>query len=128
MPTYRTVIFYSEEVNCMSTGNTLLGQYTNEEHDVEMYPLLAGLSIIEQNGLTTPATVSIGTNSPNYDNILPATLVGLLNIPMTPQLANAAPVEDVDVYARVSIAAGGIVNPSLTIRAFAELWERIIDV
>src|ERR1700760_17000 len=85
--------FPKSNISLLATGSTLIG--TTENGTETFYPLLAVSEVMSSNisVLTVPAIISIGTNSPNYNNIVPATtLTGLytLNSIMYPTLATIA--------------------------------------
>lgn len=54
-----------------STGNTTL---CNSESD-EIHPFAINIETTSASGVVTPAIISIGTNSPNYNNIVSMTTV-----------------------------------------------------
>ena len=62
--------FPKGSISLLSSGATLLG--TTENGTENFYPMLYAVAIQSSNFsvLATPAVISIGTNSPNYNNIL----------------------------------------------------------
>lgn len=61
-----------ENVNGKSSGSTLM-QASSQLG--KFYPINVAFEIVDVSGLITAATVSIGTNSTTYNNIMAATLL-----------------------------------------------------
>lgn len=86
---------------------------TIEDSEKNYYPAQVQIILDTVSGLTTAPTISVGTNSPNYDNILSAlSLDGLLSSAGT-YIARAIGVTSTanaigngaDIKARISVAA-----------------------
>lgn len=96
-----------KNINTKVAGPTLLG--TIPVTNKIFVPFWAGVQIETITGLTTPPTLSIGTNNPAYDNFVAATaLTGLLQGRIAPVAFRAQyPIltAGMSVYANVSIAA-----------------------
>lgn len=113
MPLARTVVKTSNvTINGLATGNTKI--FTIEPSNLKFYPVMVIFRAINISGTVTPPTVSIGTNSTNYNNITTSSLLStLLNtIGATngaPGMVTTSPAlsGNTDVYAKVSIAAIG---------------------
>lgn len=93
-------------INAKNVGNTKLGTTLN---GVSVFVVLDALTVVNNaSGATVGPTVSIGTNSPNFDNIVPATtLTGLTPgaLKLLP-LAQASVIPaGTDVFLRVSNGA-----------------------
>lgn len=58
-----------------ATGTTLVTQTLNDP-DLPFHPLQASVTIISQANILTPCVISVGTNSPNYNNIVNAQTIG----------------------------------------------------
>lgn len=112
-------------VNGMATGATKLGTVNGVQIDYarafsetgmayDFCPLLVRVSPTAQTGsISTPTTLTIGTNSPNYDNLAgPILLTGLtalgLHTVAAVGAAASVAVYGADVFCNVTIAATGI--------------------
>lgn len=60
-----------------SSGSTVIG--TTENGTERFYPIFALMELTNMSGLISVATISLGTNSSTYDNIIPATVLTNLN-------------------------------------------------
>lgn len=123
MAVSQSVLVFEEVVDCTQVGNTCMAQWYPGDHTVDLYPAMAGLNIVEQSGVLVGATVSIGTNAPNYNNMMSARLIGGLNVPDVPIPAEPQPTSEGEVFARVSAAATGL-GPTLNVRAWIMVWGR----
>jgi hypothetical protein len=103
---YQVDVLTMEGLDATSTGDTLFdttgGQY--------FYPLTLSISVTDIAGLVTPAVISMGTNSPNYNNIVAATtLTGLnavnkiLTVNVASLITSVPP--ETEIYVRVSVAS-----------------------
>jgi hypothetical protein len=104
---YDVHFYASGVVNVKNTGSTLL--FTTKP--ANFAPLQIFMYCIAANSITVPATVSIGTNSPNYNNIVPATLMtaettGLYYTFVPSNLMPLIP-PSTQIFANVTIAATG---------------------
>lgn len=101
-------------VNGKVTGNTLV--YTLENSSFGFVPLFVHVKAINVAGVVTPATVTIGTNASNYDDILASTLLDALLVTTgLSKTYNAAQVKAVPslsggtaIYARVPTLGAAI--------------------
>lgn len=91
-----------------STSQTLI--YTMEASTLKFYPLMVVFRAVNISGVTTPPTVSIGTNATSYNNIAAGTLLTTLLSTLgagngVPQTAISTPViGGAAIYANVTIA------------------------
>ena len=114
----RTLVYLSETaVNGVAVANTLLTR-TRDSGSINFHTFQVFCKVITASGITTGCTFSVGTNSPNFDNIVPATvMVGPIRVFEITSLASpmgSLPV-DTDINIRVSVAATGGA-PVLTFR------------
>lgn len=126
------IILYSASATQqqINQGNAILASFNNLPVDfvdctkVGVFPLVKILTanniflpigiqigLVQISGLTTPPTISIGTNSPNYDNIVGqvqsplTTLADLRNILVGTTSNTKAIINDTWIYLNVRIAA-----------------------
>jgi len=64
----------TDDIDAESTGSTVI---TDTEDD-QCHPMVAQIEAVEVDTVITPAVISIGTNSPNYDNIVPVAYLGVV--------------------------------------------------
>lgn len=65
----RTIVYASETaVNATVTGNTLITQ-TRDTGGAKFYAIDVRVATTQSANVQTPAVISIGTNSPNFNNI-----------------------------------------------------------
>lgn len=65
------------DIDAKSSGSTVI----SNTNDSEFHPFSISIEVVEASGVTVPGTISIGTNSPNYNNIVSlATLDNILSI------------------------------------------------
>jgi len=118
----RTLTYLSEtSVNGVAVGNTLLTR-SRDSVGIQFNVLRAYCKVISASGITSGCTFSVGTNSPNFDNIVPAqVMVGPIRTFQITSVANPMlPVGiDTDINIRVSVAATGGA-PVLTFRMLLE--------
>ena len=121
----RTLVYLSEgvhptnTVDCTQTGTTLLTRtQTATESGAQFNPLQVFIKIFGVNGVTVPAVISIGTNDPDFNNIVdgqtidgPARMMQVTAAMATP--LNQLPV-DTDIMINVTTAATAT---SLNLRA-----------
>lgn len=119
MSNYTRTLVYLSEGNCngVATGNTLLTR-TRVSDTIQFQPFQVFCRVINATGVTTGATINVGTNSPNFDNIISGQVVaGPARVFQFTALANPMgqlPI-DVDINIRVTTAATGA-TPTLTFR------------
>jgi hypothetical protein len=111
--------FPKTNISLLSSASTQIG--TTENGTEMFYPLLAVCEIMSSNVtvLTVPAIVSVGTNSPNYNNIVPATtLTSLytLNSIMYPTLATIATSVPANTGIFVKVTAATVTGSTLNLR------------
>lgn len=121
----RTLVYLSEgvhptnTVDCTQTGTTLLTRTRPATSSgAQFNPLQVFIKVFGVTSVTAPATISIGTNSPNFNNIVdgqsidgPARMLQVTSAMATP--LNQLPV-DTDIMINVTTAATAT---SLNIRA-----------
>ena len=110
MPLARFVIKKGNVViDGKTTGNTAI--YTLEESALNFYPTQIIVRAVNITNAVIKPTISVGTNSPNYDNIatgsLLNTVTSLLGITTQPQSVSTSPAlaGGTQIYARTSLAA-----------------------
>jgi hypothetical protein len=111
----------SNEIDLTVTGNTSMG--TNS-HPFDQAVLILNVMFEEtaRAGVVVACSVSIGFNSPNFNNILPATSLGLASILSPPQFSGRKIDHDVEIFFRVITAATGV-GVSLKIRPYLQAAE-----
>lgn len=109
MPFTRNIIAYTsgQDVDGMTVGNYQIATTVNNAGHPNFHPLLVFSRTLQQANILTPATINIGTNSPNFNNIVNGRqLGGILGMISLPIVDGAAPVPlNTPIIARVSIAA-----------------------
>ncbi len=96
-------------VNGKTTGATKV--YTTENTTLNFYPILVVYRAVNVSGITTPATISVGTNSTSYNNISQASLLSTILATLgatSGQTINtvSSPISgNTDIYANVTIGA-----------------------
>lgn len=100
------LVVFTAPVNGKVVGNTLLGTVPAGKTFI---PVKATYTLTAISGLSLVATVSVGSNSPNYNNISAATALTLLNaLGVTVNLDLSSPAsipEGGEIFARVSVAS-----------------------
>lgn len=114
----RTLVYLSEtNANGAAVGNTLLTQ-TRLSDTVQFHPFQVFCKVVTATNVAVGATINVGTNSPNFDNIVVGQLVaGPARTFQFTALANPLaqiPI-DADINIRVTTAATGA-SPVLTFR------------
>lgn len=128
MPNYtRTLVYLSEgtpptgNVDLTQTGVTLLTRTRVTE--LQFHPLRAFVKVFGAQNIDTPATVNIGTNGPNYNNIVTGLSIPGVNKTFQVPEASLAVLNqlpsDTDININVTTAATGT-NPVLKLRAGVE--------
>lgn len=98
----RTIVYASETaVDATVTGNTLITQ-TRDTGGPRFYSLDARVGTTQSVNVLTPAVISIGTNSPNFDNICAAQSVSgiddtLATFTMNSTFTGVPPLTDITV-------------------------------
>lgn len=64
----------SDEIDAKTSSSETITETGEAE---EFFPVVAAIEITEASGVVVPGTISIGYNSPNYDNIVPLATLGL---------------------------------------------------
>lgn len=118
----RTLVYLSEgthpegTVDCTQTGVTLLTR-TRVSTDIQFHPLDVFIKVFGANGVTSPAVINIGTNSPDFNNIVDGQSIDgpnrTFNVTTALAALNQLPI-DVDININVVTAATAT---SLNIRA-----------
>lgn len=111
VPSNRTVVKKSGvTVNGKVTGATLI--YTLESSNLKFYPIMVVARVVNISGVIIRPTISIGTNSSSYDNIVTASLLATLLSTLgaesgAPQDASTSPqlAGGTAIYANVSLGA-----------------------
>lgn len=72
----RSKIYYSESnADGTETGTTLITQ-TTDSGEYNFQPLEVYAQVTQEQNVLTPAVVSVGTNNPDYNNIVSAKSIG----------------------------------------------------
>lgn len=113
MPKYtRNLIAYLSESDA---DGALLGDYSitttlNKSRLPVFHPLLAIARVLQQSNILTPATISIGFNPPNYNNIVNGQQIGgaagMVVLPLAPGAASVP--KNTPLVARISTAAAPV--------------------
>lgn len=114
----RTLVYLSEtNANGAAVGNTLLTR-TRLSDTVQFHPFQVFCKVVTATNVAVGATISVGSNSPNFDNIVVGQVVaGPARTFEFSALANPLtqiPI-DADINIRVTTAATGA-SPVLTFR------------
>lgn len=99
-------------VSCLTTGPKLIGIVGDPDQRffAERYRII----VVQATGVTTPPTVSLGTNGPDYNNVAPATALGSIGLNAAGLMRNvlvgtSSPINvilnRVAVYVNVTVAA-----------------------
>lgn len=104
--------FPKKSMSASSTGNTSLGRTENGME--RFYPKFATIEVKAVSGIVSLGSISIGTNSTSYDNILSATLMTSLNavnkvLTLDVVGVNGSIAPNTEIFVRVS----GIVNAAV---------------
>jgi hypothetical protein len=115
----RTLVYLSEgNVNGVAVGNTLLTRTRLSEGALQFHPFQVFCKVITATNVSVGATINVGTNSPNFNNIISGQVVaGPARTFEFTALANPLtqlPI-DTDINVRVTNAATGA-SPVLTFR------------
>lgn len=107
----RTLVYLSEgNVDGEVVGNTLLTRTRLSEGSLQFHPFQVFCKVITATNITVGATINVGTNSPNFNNIISGQVVtGPARTFQFTALANPLtqlPV-DTDINVRVTTAATG---------------------
>lgn len=95
----------SGRIDLTTTGNYSLG--SGESYRGDFFPFMAVFVMHAAANISVGATVSFGTNSPNFDNILPATVINPLTS-VASQFVHCRRVNrTAEIFMRVSQAATG---------------------
>lgn len=71
-------LFSSTTIDGKSTGSTVIGT-TRSNGSERFYTQIAQIFLVSSSGIVTPPTISIGSNSASYNNIITDTLLSGLN-------------------------------------------------
>lgn len=72
----RNLIGYISETEIDGTVTGVTDLTTTQDEGVPFHPLVGKAVIITQSNVLLPCTINVGTNSPNYDNIISGKPVG----------------------------------------------------
>jgi hypothetical protein len=88
----------SPEVDGEASGSVVISETGDNE---EFVPITGSIEFTSASGIIAGATICIGTNSPNFDNILGATSLGLLGVslPSLPLISIRVP-ENTEIRVR----------------------------
>src|SRR5687767_7732185 len=101
----RTIVYYSENNHDgTQTGATLITQ--TKEGDLDLYVMGAAVAIVDEEHVLTPCVVSIGTNSPDYNNIVSVQSIGGISgcLPLPVINNNIQIPPETDIYLKVNTA------------------------
>lgn len=120
MANYTRTLVYLSEANCngVAAGNTLLTRTRLSEGSLQFHPFQVFCKVISAVNVSVGATINVGTNSPNFDNIISGQVIaGPARTFQLTAVANPLtqlPV-DADINIRVTTPASGA-SPVLTFR------------
>lgn len=125
MPTTGNTVrhFTSDSIDGTATGTHLIGTTVTDPNGIRKYhTLIVDVNIEILEDVATPAQISIGTNSPDWNNLVAAQSIGsgLLNIKTLALSADRILIEEsTDIKCKVVSAAIGIplCTPSCTFNA-----------
>lgn len=110
--------FCMADVDGTQTGSTSMGVFGTSMFAVGFMIETIGGYVQNQGGVVAVyPTISIGTNSPNYDNILPSTLLSLLGLTLNLPKRNFLVDSEDEIFVRVASAATGV-SPVFDFRVF----------
>lgn len=101
----RTLVYYSEQDHDGTvTGSSLVTQ--SKETELSLYIIGAAVAVTEEENVLTPCTISIGTNSPDYNNIVSAQVIGgIVGCLPLPVVSNNTQIPgQTDIYVKVNVA------------------------
>jgi hypothetical protein len=115
----RTFVALSEgNANGASVGNTLLTR-TRIADGLQFHPLRAFIKVINAANIQNGAVINIGTNSPNFNNIVNGlTLIGparTFTVPAASMATLQQLAEDTDINIRVATAATPTAGQTVTL-------------
>src|SRR6266404_1796312 len=100
--------YESSETNAKATGATTI--FTTDAN-ARFYPVLIVIEMVVATGIGTSAVITVGTNSPTYDNILAAKSPGLIPNAAevgAPLASGVSIAPSTDVKANVTVGAIGV--------------------
>ena len=102
----RSKIYYSESnADGAQTGTTQITQ-TTDSGEYNFQPLQVYAQVTQEQNVSTPAVVSVGTNDPDYNNIVNAESIGgalgMVPLPIEPNLLQVG--AEIDIKVKVNTA------------------------
>lgn len=113
----RSKNYYSESpADGTETGTTQITQ-TTDSGEYNFQPLQVYSQVVLEQNVLTPAVVSIGTNSPNYDNIVNAKsiggAVGMIPLQIQSDLPQIGSMVDIKVKVNTACIPNPLTTPTL---------------
>ena len=117
----RSKIYYSEgNADGTQTGTTQITQ-TTDSGEYNFQPLEVYVQVTQEQNVLTPAVVSIGTNNPDYNNIVSAKsiggAVGMIPLQTESDLLQIGPETDIKVKVNTACIPVPTTTPTLEFRA-----------
>lgn len=104
----RDIIYFSEAAHDgTATGDDYLTTVRPSGAPVHSYPFVVMCHVIDEDNVLTPAVISVGTNSPNYNNIVNAQSVGgAVGVTVLPVVSQGVAIDpETDLRVNVVVAA-----------------------
>lgn len=116
----RSKIYYSEgNADGTQTGTTHITQ-TTDSGEYNFQPLEVYVQVTQEQNVLTPAVVSIGTNNPDYNNIVSAKsiggAVGMIPLQIQPNVEQVAGETDIKVKVNTACIEVPATTPTLEFR------------
>ncbi len=123
----RSKIYYSEgNADGTATGTTLLTQTTDSE-SLNFQALEAYVQVLEEENVLTPAVISVGTNDPNYNNIVSGKAiggaVGILPLQIQLSPAQIPALTDIKIKVNTACIAVPLHTPTLNFKVIVSGME-----
>jgi hypothetical protein len=118
MPNYNRTIIYLSEIDIDGTvGGVSFITRTRLSDGLVFQPIAAYIRVITAQNVNTSATISVGTNGPNFTNVLNGQVVaGQTGVIVADSLSRPRPLpDDTDINVNVTVPATGT-NPTLKFR------------
>lgn len=117
----RSKIYYSPgDTDGTVTGTSEVTQ--TSEGELSFQPFEAYVQVTAEENVLTPAVISIGTNSPNYNNIVSGKAiggqVGILPLQVQVNLPVIEPETDIKVKVNTACVAVPLTTPTLLFKVF----------
>jgi hypothetical protein len=113
MPSTRNLIAYISEEEIDGTQTGTFDVTTTQNEGVPFHPLVVEVSVVEEEHVLTPCIISIGTNSPDFNNIVSSKSIGgILGLSILDLAPNAQ-----------SVPANTLIKGKVNVAAIPELFQ-----